>query len=264
MGPRAISLLKQTKATTTTNHMWRGCCRQKGPTHYVTTNLCHQQRSIFSGLFGAGDEKDSKNSSQKTEAPNLSSSSAAVPVGTVVSDAMKRRPFPQGVDASKGAFIGNYPADGAELDVADFHNNVPIVRNTATVVEVSKLLAKYDVGCVPVLDSDNSLVGMISERDLARWIGRVISQDGTFPKATAQQLMSPNVVKCHTDTCLSEALRLMYKHNFRHLPIVEKGPDGDLVGLLSMRDIITLEQRGSDAAASDVDDFMKWVLRMSS
>ena len=239
-----------------------GMCARATTTSITTTAT----RGILSTLFGEQGGKG-KGSGGETV--------VVVPPMSVVSDAagMGSATFPSGVDASKGAFIGNFPATDAALDASNFHNNVPVVRDTDSVVEVSKLLAKYDVGCVPVLDKDSRLVGMVSERDLARWIGRTSSQPPagtttsttiTLPQTTTQDIMSKQVIKCHVDTALSEALRLMYKHNFRHLPIVAAHDDKEVVGLLSMRDIITLEQRGKDADESDVDDFMKWVLRMSS
>eukprot|EP00759_Apiculatamorpha_spiralis_P049136 PhF_6_TR44188/c1_g1_i2/m.67756 len=162
------------------------------------------------------------------------------------------RSFPKGTDLAKGAFIGNYPSDGASYDPKEFHNGVPYMTPKMTLTQAAEFLTKYDVGAVPVLDTTTkTLVGMISERDLARKIPSMT------PTTTVADVMAQKVVTCTPGLSLHDALVKMDTNNFRHLPVVDP-QTGDVVGLLSMRDVVHQQLvRGVE----EVDDFMNWVTK---
>jgi CBS domain-containing protein len=188
--------------------------------------------------------------------------------------------FPRGVSEPKGAFIGNFPRQ-LNADANEFHNQVPFVYVDASLMEVSRFLAKYDVGCVPVLCRGKTLQGMVSERDLARAIGgtayakaksTAVSGNDVFPQendvitdftnVSVSRIMSTNVVSVVQGTSLSEVLLIMDRNNFRHVPVVSKADPKEVVGLISMRDIMHKHVNGESTAT--VEDFMNWVLKMSS
>lgn len=263
-----------------------------------------QRRAFISSFFGGGKtaaaatEATNAASSSTTDAPPsvASSSPTAVSTATSVCPMSPRvcatasataASFPRSVEEAKGAFVGNFPAQGAKLEATDFYNKVPFLRPDATLVEASAFLSHYDLGCVPVLNDEapRSVIGMLSERDLARWIASSHSATTASSADTAasalpsprttlvRDIMVKDVIFCTDETTLEEALAIMDKHNFRHLPVMSsklrKGcgtasgdvAQRDLVGLLSMRDIMHQHVRG--AGKGDVDDFMSWVLRMS-
>lgn len=215
--------------------------------------------------------------------------------------------FRRGVGDGKGAFIGNFPV-AAESDQKDFHNNVPFLLPDASAAEASVFLQKYDVGCVPVLSNDSKeLIGMFSERDLARAIAGLSFSNPRLPElpkettpvgahshlptkrqgsnlspatpapstSTAvdlvpinfheikvEDLMSKTVISIIQGTSLSEALLIMDQNNIRHLAVVAAGNQKHIVGLLSMRDIMHRHLKGESQATTE--DFMQWVLKMSS
>lgn len=191
--------------------------------------------------------------------------------------------FPRGVEAPKGAFIGNFPV-ASQADEKDFFNQVPFLCQDVSVADASIFLLKYDVGCVPVLHrSTKDLVGMISERDVARAVGKlsfaklpIVEAQGRsepssgpehrllvdFHKITVEEIMSKQVVSIVQGTSLSEALMIMDNNNFRHLPVVAQNNSKRIVGLLSMRDIMHRHVKGE--AKATTEDFMQWVLKMSS
>jgi CBS domain-containing protein len=217
--------------------------------------------------------------------------------------------FRRGVGDGKGAFIGNFPV-AAESDQKDFHNNVPFLLPDASAADASVFLQKYDVGCVPVLSNDSKdLIGMFSERDLARAIAGLSFSNPRLPElprettpvgahshlpsrskganspppaptpsssttATVdlvpinfheikvEDLMSKNVISIIQGTSLSEALLIMDQNNIRHLAVVSAANQKHIVGLLSMRDIMHRHLKGESQATTE--DFMQWVLKMSS
>jgi len=93
--------------------------------------------------------------------------------------------FPRGVEHAKGVFIGNFPA-AFEGDSADFFDKVPFLNHDATVADAAVLLAKYDVGAVPVLQRNSKeLVGMFSERDVARAVSTLSYSNPPLPDLPA-------------------------------------------------------------------------------
>ena len=167
----------------------------------------------------------------------------------------QKKVFPKGTEVAKGAFIGNFPTDGASLDPSHFHNGVPYMTPALLLSDASEFLSTYDVGAVPVLTQDTKkLIGMISERDIARKLKTMA------PNTTVSDVMSRTVITCPPGLSLTEALLKMDKHNFRHLPVVDPAT-GDVVGLLSMRDIVHQQLHHG---VQEVDAFMSWVTKMSS
>lgn len=110
------------------------------------------------------------------------------------------------------------------------------------------------VSCLPVMDSDGRLVGIVSESDLLPKESQDGGLFGTAAEAaetprewdlfaktrkalalTARDLMSHPVQTAQPDMPLHEVARRMAAGNIRHLPVVE---DGAVVGMLTAHDVI--------------------------
>ena len=77
---------------------------------------------------------------------------------------------------------------------------------------------------------DGRLAGIITERDLLR----AVALGADMETSTVDEAMSTEVFTVPPDMPLHEAAREMAARWIRHLPVVE---DGELLGVLSMRDI---------------------------
>ena len=109
------------------------------------------------------------------------------------------------------------------------------VPDTATALDAAEYMADRKIGAVCVLDSDEKLCGIFSERDL---LNRVVVHKLDPAQVPIRDVMSePRAVIDCADTP-HEALERMERVGSRHLPVV----DGDkFVGMLSMRDIMRVE-----------------------
>ena len=109
------------------------------------------------------------------------------------------------------------------------------VRDSATALDAAEFMASRNIGAICVLDADERLVGIFSERDLLK---RVVVA-GRDPRGVPiREVMSEPraVIECN-DTP-HEALERMEQVGSRHLPVM----DGDkFIGMLSMRDIMRVE-----------------------
>ena len=98
--------------------------------------------------------------------------------------------------------------------------------------QVAKLMIQHDCGEIPVIDSAELVVGVITDRDI---VCRVVAQ-GKNPLAyTAEICMSDPVVTVFEDTALPEVLATMEKHQIRRLPVVDH--EGRCAGMISQSDV---------------------------
>jgi signal-transduction protein with cAMP-binding, CBS, and nucleotidyltransferase domain len=76
------------------------------------------------------------------------------------------------------------------------------------------------------------LAGIVSERDCIRKV-ELLGRDAKTTKIS--EIMTGDVITVDCDQPLEECMSLMINKNIRHLPVYD---DGELAGLLSMRDVL--------------------------
>ena len=101
-----------------------------------------------------------------------------------------------------------------------------------SVVEAAQIMEKEDVGSVPVVDADNILVGMITDRDIAL---RVVAAGRDPRSTTAGEVATKQVSPAYPDLPLDEALELMAYLQVRRLPVIE---DDRVIGILAQADVV--------------------------
>ncbi|MQX36722.1 CBS domain-containing protein [Roseospira navarrensis] len=101
---------------------------------------------------------------------------------------------------------------------------------STTVREACRILTARNVGALAVLDGDR-LVGMFSERDVIR---KCICGDHRTDETTVADIMTPDPQAIDIDRSLADALTIMTKGGFRHLPVLS---GGQVVGMISIRDV---------------------------
>ena len=110
--------------------------------------------------------------------------------------------------------------------------------------DAASLMASFDIGSVPVVDDDDRLVGIVTDRDLAL---RVLGDRRDPRTVTIGEIAThKHVVTVTPDTRLSEARSLMAAHRVRRLPVV-KGEQ--LVGIISLGDVAVTD--GASRAVGD-------------
>jgi CBS domain-containing protein/sporulation protein YlmC with PRC-barrel domain len=108
---------------------------------------------------------------------------------------------------------------------------VEVVHPEATLWEAAQKMAMLDVGPLPVCTGDQ-LVGMLTDRDITVRA----TAEGRDPKITrVYEVMTPEAVYAFEDQDVSEAARLMEKHQIRRVAILNR--DKQLVGIVSLGDL---------------------------
>ena len=101
------------------------------------------------------------------------------------------------------------------------------IRRGRTVAEALAMMAEYHIGGIPVVDEDNHLVGIVTNRDLRF----ELRQDRPIDEV----MTSENLVTTHQQTDLAAAAEILQENKIEKLPVVDKA--GHLVGLITYKDI---------------------------
>jgi signal-transduction protein with cAMP-binding, CBS, and nucleotidyltransferase domain len=104
----------------------------------------------------------------------------------------------------------------------------------ALVTQIVKDMAEMEIGSV-VITSGRQPVGIVTERDIAL---KVLLQNKQADEVKAKEIMSSPLVSIDPATTVDEASKLLAKKHLKRLPVVE---DGTLLGIVSIRNILTLK-----------------------
>ena len=106
-----------------------------------------------------------------------------------------------------------------------------IAEKSVTVLEAAVLMKRQGKGALLVVEGSR-LSGIFTERDA---LFRVIAAGRDPATTTLADVMTPQPQTMHPDEPFLKALRIMHKHGFRHLPVVEHGRP---LGVVSARDAL--------------------------
>lgn len=121
---------------------------------------------------------------------------------------------------------------------------VATVTSGSTVAAAAELLTAKKIGAVVVVD-DSKVVGILSERDIVRHLGKDWSALATRP---VSDIMTKNVVSVSRFATVADLMERMTEKRIRHMPIVE---NGELVGIVSIGDVVKrkIEETEQEAIA---------------
>ncbi|KAL0939741.1 uncharacterized protein CTRU02_206351 [Colletotrichum truncatum] len=96
------------------------------------------------------------------------------------------------------------------------------IKPATTVAEAAQLMAAKREDCVLVTDDDDRIAGIFTAKDLAF---RVVGAGQKPNHITIAEIMTKNPLCARTDTSATDALDLMVRKGFRHLPVMDENQD---------------------------------------
>lgn len=130
---------------------------------------------------------------------------------------------------TKGFLVG--PSEGGMDSIVErrMSQGPTTIRRGASLGNAIDLCRSNGVRHLPVLEADR-LVGVVSDRDLRKAVGR-----GRHEDMPIDEIVSSNLVTVTPDTALWQAARQMYEHRFSSLPVLD---GDDFVGILTLSDVL--------------------------
>lgn len=128
--------------------------------------------------------------------------------------------------------------------------NLKTVTPQTGVIEVASLMCLYRFSGLPVVDTGDRLVGIVTEKDVLHRLfptledlrdgmasvdlDEMMGQYRDVLKLKVNEVMTPSVISINPDMHLLRGAGVMIRHRFRRIPVVE---DGVLVGMLTLGDV---------------------------
>jgi IMP dehydrogenase len=113
---------------------------------------------------------------------------------------------------------------GLIIDPVTLHVN-------ATIADALKLMKENKIGGIPIVDTSNKLVGILTNRDLRFETNKA--------KKVSEVMTKENLVTAPEGTDLQKAEKILQNYKIEKLPVVKK--NGQLIGLITYRDILQLQ-----------------------
>lgn len=143
------------------------------------------------------------------------------------------------------------------MRVQDFMiHDVVSIHETSTIKELLETLVHHKIGGVPVINSNNQLVGMVSDGDVIRFIKPkaqhiydfftmyIVTDVETLEQAVAEKLEIPvnkvmtkkNLFSVSAADNMEKAISIFATHHFKKLPVIDQ--DRKVIGVVSRGDVI--------------------------
>lgn len=123
----------------------------------------------------------------------------------------------------------------------------------ASVRQAAKLMAENHVASLLVTENAR-LLGIVTERDVT---ARVVAAGLDPDQTVLSRIMSADPRSLAPDDSIGEALELMRRHSFRHLPVLDD--DGHPMAMVSVRDLYAAVQRQLEHDILNRDAFIMGV-----
>ena len=105
------------------------------------------------------------------------------------------------------------------------------LHESDTVKTASQNFHEKKVGCMPILDKNKNVIGILSERDLSQFI----YTERFNTNLPVSQLMTKKLVTCDLNVSVTELMDEMTEKKIRHILIME---DRKLLGIVSIGDVV--------------------------
>lgn len=114
----------------------------------------------------------------------------------------------------------------------------------ASVASAARLLARQNIGALPVCSADGRLRGIVTDRDI---VLRCVAADESPAELAVRDVMTRRLVCAAPEDPVALAMGQMTREQVRRLPVTE---NGRLVGMLGLSDLTARSASAMEAAAA--------------
>ena len=127
---------------------------------------------------------------------------------------------------------------------------VHTLPETDTLADAVAMLNAHNIGAVVVTDGGGAIIGILSERDIVRQLGK---DPGGALSLRIGQCMTRGVVTCTRDTNIAEVMERMTRLRIRHMPVAQ---DGGLLGIVSIGDVVKYKIEEAEHEAKVLKEYI--------
>lgn len=98
--------------------------------------------------------------------------------------------------------------------------------------QVARLMVQHDCGEIPVIDSAEQPIGVVTDRDI---VCRLVAEGKNPIAYTAEMCMSQPVITVLVSAPLDEVVATMEKHQIRRVPVIDE--NGCCAGMIAQADV---------------------------
>ena len=128
------------------------------------------------------------------------------------------------------------------------HGPVLTVQAQASAYDAACVMTKGRCGSVLVVDAGGAMLGILTERDL---MIKIVAKRRDPETTPVSDIMTHNPHFISPETTVSDAVLIMQRHNFRHLPIISS--TSKILGVFSIRDAMARELVEAESMADLID-----------
>ncbi len=107
------------------------------------------------------------------------------------------------------------------------------IKKDKKVKDVLNLMKEYKIGGIPVVDDQEKLIGIVTNRDLRF--------ENNIERPVEEVMTKESIITTSRETNLKEAAQILQKHKIEKLPVINK--DNKLIGLITYKDITKTKDR---------------------
>ena len=104
--------------------------------------------------------------------------------------------------------------------------------------EIALALKDKKIGAVPIVDEDNKLLGIVSERDI---VAKLVVEAKDTDLTTAKEIMTSKIITAKLNDDINYTIDVMKNNNIRHMPVLDA--NNRLTDFFSIRDFLKAEMQ---------------------
>lgn len=111
--------------------------------------------------------------------------------------------------------------------------NVVKVNHEISALEISKIMVKRRISSVVIIDNNDKIIGIVTEKDLIR---EICGKNLLANTLTGGKVMSSPLITISKNSTINDATKLMVEKKIKHLAIYE---NNDIIGIVTTSDLIS-------------------------
>ena len=122
-------------------------------------------------------------------------------------------------------------------DLKSFKENFAFGTETP-ISEIALALKDKKIGAVPIVDEDNKLLGIVSERDI---VAKLVVEAKDADLTTAKEIMTSKIITAKLNDDINYTIDVMKNNNIRQMPVLDE--NNRLTDFFSIRDFLRAEMQ---------------------